>query len=150
MTGQPKQFKIVAISGWRNNSHNGDFLDIVDRLLWVFDIDNNFPPVFYRIGDCKTGTDAMAAYVLLNRHYNCQLPLPPHIYRAQWRQHGNKAGPMRNVAMLYGFDETDPFFGHRADLLVAWPEPLKRRQPRSGTWDCIEAAHKLGIPKVVL
>lgn len=143
------ELKIVAISGWRKNVHSSGFLDIVDRLLWAFHPGNEFPPVFYRIGDCKTGTDAIAAQQLMIKHYNCQLLMAPHIYRAQWRKHGNKAGPMRNVAMLYGFDEADPFFGHRADLLVAWPEPLKRRQPRSGTWDCIEAAQELGIPKVV-
>lgn len=144
------QLRIVAVSGWRSNKHDTGFLKVVHRLLWALGPDEGMPSIFWRVGDCKTGTDAAATVELLMAHHHCQSLHKPYVYRAKWGLHGKKAGPLRNVAMLLGLEESDPTFATKADLLVAWPEPLKRRQRGSGTWDCIEAAHVEGIPVVVL
>lgn len=59
---------------------------------------------------------------------------PTVVHKANWRQFGKKAGPMRNAAMVEA----------GADLCLAFPLP-----DSIGTWDCVKRAKKAGIPVVV-
>jgi hypothetical protein len=61
-----------------------------------------------------------------------ELGIDSHSIPAQWKQHGRKAGPMRNQQML---DEHPDIA-----LVLAFPLPNSR-----GTWDMCERAAKSGI-----
>ena len=52
-------------------------------------------------------------------------------YPADWKQHGKKAGPIRNALMV----------SLGADVCLAFPLPGS-----IGTWDCIRKAVDAGIP----
>lgn len=130
---------IIAVSGWRSYDP--------ERLPWVIRrirrqmmsaaIGNSV--CHLRFGDCPTGVDpavrswakTLVASFATSFEY---------VVRDPWPQ----AGPLRNRRMLAGEDET----GLRADLLLAFPEPGKRR-PRSGTWDCIDAAAELSVETTI-
>ncbi len=74
------------------------------------------------VGDA-TGADALAASWAEARG------IPFKVYPADWQQHGNAAGPIRNKAML----ETE-----RPSSVIAFPGSR-------GTRDCCRQAEKLGI-----
>lgn len=57
-------------------------------------------------------------------------------FRADWKHHGNAAGPLRNQKMI---DEGKP------ELIVAFPTKNSR-----GTWDMVRRAEKAGIKTIVV
>lgn len=80
----------VVITGGR------DFLDwsAVHKLLFELYYDHG-ERLRIAVGDCPTGVDA-AVISWLIKH-----PRVAHkIYKADWKQHGRKAGPLRNALMI--------------------------------------------------
>ena len=71
-----------------------------------------------------SGADALAAA------YTLQRGLPCTTFKADWKQHGKAAGPIRNREMLTTF---------APDIVVAFPGG-------AGTQNCITIAKSLGIP----
>jgi len=65
------------------------------------------------------------------------LHCPVEVYRADWKTHGKKAGPIRNQLML---DVGTP------DLVLAYPST---RFASKGTMDMVERARKAGVRTVV-
>src|SRR5271154_144282 len=65
-----------------------------------------------------------------------ELGIPKIGVPADWKKHGNAAGPIRNQKML---DD------HSPDLVVAFPDPESR-----GTWDMIRRAKKDGVEVKVI
>lgn len=132
---------IIVISGWRHNVHDPDFLAFpFRRLVLAKPVDI---PLWFRIGDNPSGTDA-AAKRWLQRNY------PPFAeYVADWDAAPKGAGPIRNRAMLEGDNPSDSTRGQLANELWCWPEPGKRK-PHSGTWNCFDAAVELNIHTVVM
>lgn len=138
----------MAISGWRFNDHDVTFLYRPFRRLVLAKTGD--VQLWFRIGDCRGGTDA-AAKMWLEKHFP-QFA----VYEADWDKHRpgspdarNPAGPIRNRAMLKGDHPTEPLRGRMADELWCWPEPGPRK-PNSGTWDCFDAAVELNIHTVVM
>ncbi len=157
---------IIAFSGWRGPRppQRGGAVDPVaeriahqtfanireaaaDVLRGLFE---RWPHAHYRVGDCRTGLDHSIALLFSTqkRHGGWLGGAFPGnrtlaTFKADWRD-GRRAGPDRNERMLVG-DGTSHGVTGVVNLLVALPEPGDR-QPVSGTWRCIEQAHKLHIP----
>lgn len=74
-------------------------------------------------GDCR-GADTLAAKVAADM--GCAVEAHP----ADWRQHGNAAGPIRNHHMV----------SLGADICLAFPT-----YNSTGTWDCVRKAVDAGI-----
>ena len=141
---------IIVLSGWRGTRETQqEILDAtadVLRRLFV-----RFPDAQYRRGDCKTGVDWAVDY-LWRKQYERSGWFTPQVkgrrgiekFSADW-SHGPVGGPERNEAMLRGDGTTDLRHGF-ARLLVAMPQPGPRPPKGSGTWGCVDIAHRLGIP----
>lgn len=80
-------------------------------------------------GDCRTGADAHAHLWAVQAAATCDVTEEPH--PADWRTHGNSAGPIRNRHMVNA----------GADLVLAFPLPNS-----VGTQHTIGLATKAGIP----
>lgn len=99
-----------------------DDYDKVSWFLYTLDRENNYQ-IEMVVGDAR-GFDRCV------REY-CGYSLDhPNVFRADWKTHGRRAGPIRNYEML---DTTKP------DLVIAFPGGR-------GTADCVRQARKLGIP----
>lgn len=61
---------------------------------------------------------------------------PVRVFKADWKRHGKKAGPLRNREML----------NERPDLVLAFKAKLESR----GTQDTIDEARRRGIPVEVI
>lgn len=90
------------------------------------------------IGDAR-GVDYEA------KLYCIGLGIEHRIFRADWGQHGNKAGPIRNREML---SEAVMAAGPEGVLCLGFPLAGPRSKSR-GTWDCIDRAVAEGIQTVV-
>ena len=115
---------IVAFSGSRIESQA--------RFYRVDDVLKRLPKdTVVHVGDCPTGTDAHVAYHCKKYGLQCV------VFRADWRTHGRKAGPLRNGRML-----TD------CEVLYAFPCDPGEGESR-GTRDAIRQAEVLGLRVVI-
>lgn len=62
-------------------------------------------------------------------------------FPADWNRYKLSAGPIRNRQMVKYVSEKQ-IEGHEVVCLAF---PLQPRQPRSGTWDCIDAINHAGL-----
>ena len=116
---------ILAVSGWRDHTDRAWIWHQLNRML-------HMGYTQFRVGDAG-GVDS---YTLSW----CRERVVPHtIYYADWTL-GLSGGPIRNRNMLVGTLNG----GELATTLLAMPQPGPRR-PRSGTWDCIDAAFEYGV-----
>lgn len=136
---------ILAVSGWRK-WNDADF--IAEEMAKM----QQRGYTRLRVGD-SGGADEIA----WNLAFIAPVWVVTNRFKATWRdqfgRYDNAAGFKRNHAMLTGDfgtsgEGTAPRLsvdsGVHADLLLAFPQPGKRR-PGSGTWLCIEQATQLGI-----
>jgi len=92
------------------------------RVFAVLDAIHAETPIALLRHGCATGADALAQ-AWAEEH------VPQSYWPADWKKHGNAAGPIRNQAMVDA----------GADLVVAFPGGR-------GTVDCVRRARKAGIP----
>lgn len=123
---------ILAVSGWREWK---DIQFLADELQKMQQRGYNQ----LRVGDCR-GVDAII-WRISDIVWNPYQWKTRQKFEATWRNDNNQfikaGGAIRNHAML-----TDN--GEHADLLLAFPQPGKRRS-NSGTWMCVDQALELGI-----
>jgi hypothetical protein len=81
-------------------------------------------------GDCR-GADKMAGEIATS------LDIPVFVFPAEWERFGNRAGPMRNQAML----NTVP------DLVIAFHDDIEKSK---GTKDMVARARRAGIPVKII
>lgn len=86
-------------------------------------------------GGCKTGADAMAAQWAL-RNMVHQVP-----FEADWKRHGNSAGPKRNMDMIDWVIESDDYH----PIVIACFEG-----PSKGTTHCAGYAAAKGLEVIEL
>ncbi|MCM6777894.1 hypothetical protein NDR87_31650 [Nocardia sp. CDC159] len=93
--------------------------------------------LFVAVGNCPTGVDGdVRAWCAVN------LPRSDwHVYEADWARHGKAAGPIRNRDMCRAHPD--------AAAIVGFPASWDREQSR-GTWDCLDAADEMGLPKRII
>ncbi len=87
---------------------------------------------YLRAGDTLVVGDATGADELA-REWAKKHGFKPEVHRANWRKYGKAAGPIRNGEMV----------ARGADLLIAFPG-------ERGTANCVEQAHKHGIPTLAV
>lgn len=126
---------ILTVTGWRYWRDDVFVRQHFSRLLNFYDNDLDI-----RVGDAA-GVDEII------RNMCSRLWLLHTVYRADWENLGQAAGPIRNGQMLRGENNPhDPHPGVLADKLLAFPQPgVKMRSPGSGTVGCLTDAHLLGI-----
>jgi len=110
-----------------------DFLDqLCDERGWITEPsdDDNYLPQIHIISGMAKGID-LAAVDWAVSHWCGWSEFP-----ADWKQYGNRAGPIRNQQML---DKGKP------DLVVAFPGPKS-----IGTYDMIRRAQKAGVETIVI
>lgn len=78
------------------------------------------------VGDCPTGVDYLVKYFAQNEGFDFE------VFRANWKEYGRAAGPLRNRAML----------NQEPDYLVAVHYDLDSSK---GTKNCVETAQRLSI-----
>ena len=130
---------ILTVSGWRGWA---DPQFVINRCR---DYGYQYGhALFWRVGDCKTGVDAIVYGWLVAQ----KVPTPEWtVYRADWNKLGTSAGPIRNGQMLRGeMNVQDPHPEHVADRLLAFPQPgINWKRDKSGTVGCILDAVQLGV-----
>lgn len=117
---------ILAVTGWRDHPDRGWVRHQLGRMLHMGYTE-------FRVGDA-TGVDD---YTL---EWCRQMVVPHTVYYADWSLPNRSGGPVRNRNMLKGTLNGDEL----ADMLLAMPQPGPRR-PRSGSWDCVDAAFEYGV-----
>lgn len=122
----------VAITGGRDYYH-GALVAFIYRLLLAHGDQ-------VRVGDCPTGVDRAV------RDSEVAYGHPDHgrliVFRANWKDFGAAAGPIRNACMIDGTLAGTDYVEARLDqidLLIAFPGG-------KGTEDCKRQARELGIP----
>ena len=82
------------------------------------------------VGDCPTGVDSQIREWLPEAR----------VFVADWKKHGNAAGPMRNDMVIWA---------SKADtsLLIAMPQP--ERSKSRGTWNCVDSAVHNWVPVLI-
>lgn len=105
---------------------------VVSRKAWFYPPEGVSPdPVMFVLGDCPRGVDKIAESACVLWKW----PYQTHV--ADWPVHGNRAGPIRNQAMV----------DSGADLCLAFTtKPLDSSR---GTADCVRRARAAGIPAYV-
>lgn len=100
------------------------FENFVKNIL--LDIFDERPNAMIKVGDCKTGLDAMVTKVMKEHHYRS-----PQVFEADWAKYGKKAGPIRNREMV----------DSGAHLCLAFPNDDSK-----GTLDCAKYAASKSMP----
>lgn len=113
----------VIVCGGRDYDDRAAVYAALDKLLLKATAEPDGVLVIIQ-GGCKTGADKWAR-AFAATHHRCHLINE----EADWKQHGNAAGPIRNSAMLAK---------HAPDGVVAMPGG-------SGTADCVRQAEAAGI-----
>lgn len=108
----------IMITGTRHFKNR----DAVARLLRCFD-----PQIDVIVGDCPTGVDFVVRSVCAELGLHCLA------YEADFRKHGDAAGPIRNKQMV----QTGP------DLCLAF---FGRTDRNKGTTNAYQQAVAAGIP----
>jgi hypothetical protein len=136
---------IITVSGWRGWT---DAPFVVERLRGYGHAFGSFSApgeeLFWRVGDCKTGVDAIVrGFLTLQKVPASEWT----VYRADWATYDLAAGPIRNGYMLRGeFHPQDPHPDVQTDRLLAFPQPgINWKTDKSGTVGCILDAVGLGI-----
>jgi hypothetical protein len=114
-TRKNKKKMKVAIVGYRNFSDYKLFCDHIES--WEGDID-------YIVSGGAKGTDTMAA------KYARENGIPFKIFHAKWKEHGKRAGPIRNKQIV-----------DFCDCVIAFLSPLS-----VGTKDTLAKAKRCGKP----
>lgn len=109
----------VLVCGGRDYGDLKRFVEEMDRI----DRELPKPGITHLISGCAPGADTLAL------QWSVKWDLPVSMFHADWRQHGNAAGPIRNQRML---DEGKP------DLVVAFPGGR-------GTADMVRRAKAAGL-----
>jgi len=115
----------VLICGSRDWKNYNSVLDVVKGLI------ENYKDIEIVQGECS-GADEMARRAAIE----CEIPF--HGYPAQWKKHGNAAGPIRNQQMI---DCEKP------DMCIAFHPYLSKSK---GTKDMVEKAKAAEIKTYVI
>lgn len=94
-----------------------------DTCFAVLDAVHKQTPITCVVHGAASGADMMG------ERWAYQRRIPSEAHHAQWKEHGRKAGPMRNTEMLCS----------GADMVVAFPGGR-------GTADMVRQARKAGVP----
>lgn len=105
---------VIVVTGGRNYSNRQFVWGVMDTLKF------KYKNIRIRVGDAY-GVDAFV------RGWAAHNNIPFEVYRADWKQFGKAAGPIRNRKMIAG-----------ADILYAFPGG-------KGTKDCTNAAESAGL-----
>lgn len=106
--------------------------DITDERNWIIEKDiafNYLPNVVIIHGGAKGADELADQWAVINWTGLEE-------YKADWKTHGKRAGPIRNQRML---DEGKP------DLVVAFPTPTS-----VGTWDMVRRSQKNKIETIII
>lgn len=124
LVGVPEQGMVVAYSGSRKKN---PLRRIVVRRSLAF-LAAKYSDLVVHVGDCWCGVDEYVQTAC--KEQNIRLK----VFKADWKTHGKKAGPLRNGELLVG-----------ASMLIALPCSPSEGESR-GTRDCMQQAQALGIP----
>lgn len=118
--------------------------DIVERILG--DILCEFVGNVF-VGDCPTGVDAVVREIV--REYNFESAVEDRwnlrVFKADWKQYGRRAGPLRNAEMVGACAKFRNEYPTKHHAALAIPGETSK-----GTWDCVRSMADAGFKVAVM